>query len=128
MPSIPEPGWYLEPGSDRVERFWDADGPTDELRFRDPRQPDTAPSDPFRIELDLGKHPYRTGGLRWWLQFVPYYGRYSSIPDYQRGRDEAIETGEIKRWPRPWRIAGYALLAAIGALLVIDKVHRMLSP
>lgn len=128
MADFREPGWYFEPGSDRVERFWDADGPTDEVRFWDPQRPDNAPRDPVRVELDLGKHPYRRFGLRWWLQMVPSYPRYLFLDHYQRGLDEAIEAGELKRLPLGWRIVGYVVLGAIGVLLLIDKVRRSLLP
>lgn len=36
MPESQGLGWFIDPGSTRVERYWDANGPTDEVRFRKP--------------------------------------------------------------------------------------------
>ncbi len=140
MTSAREPGWHLEPGSDRVERYWNIGGPTDDVRSRPSHQlPPPAPvpgrdereqqhSDPVDVEFDTGAHPYRKGGLRWWIQADPFIGRFYA-PFFHRKRVEAENRGELKPDSIRWRIASLVATAALVATVLLwDKVFGVAAP
>lgn len=138
MVTVREPGWHLEPGSDRIERYWRAEGPTNEVRVRPGhRSPAHAlgrdelerkDSDLVGMEFDTGPHPYRRGGLRWWIQAEPFIGRFYA-PFFHRKRVEAEQRGELERASIGWRIAGLASTAVLVALLLLwDKVFGAAAP
>ncbi len=122
-----EPGWYVEPGSiSSVERYWDSNGPTDMVRFPDPSRI----GEPLQTDLpdvpQWDKHPYRMGSAKWWLTCIPWVGTYF-VPDYVRGRNEALARGEIKRWPTAWRVAIYVVGLCVLAWWLIGMWNRLSS-
>lgn len=122
-----EPGWYVEPGSiSSVESYWDSSGPTDAVRFPDPTRIGEQPRGELPDVPPWDKHPYRVGSAKWWLTCIPWVGSLF-VPDYARGRREALARGEIRPWPLGWRIVSYAIAFCFLAFMVIRVWSRRSS-